>query len=67
VAPQVERIGRLRGPLTITCHTCGHSVTWTVLEACRKLGGECMVTDARRRLWCGACGERRTWCVGFSS
>jgi hypothetical protein len=65
--PTIERIGRLKGPLTVTCHTCGHNTTWSALEAARRLGGECMVTDARRRLRCSACGERRTRCIDFSS
>jgi hypothetical protein len=65
--PTIERIGMLRGPLTIRCHSCGHSVTWPVPEARRRLGGECMVTDARRRLWCSACGERRTRFIDFGS
>gem|GEM_PF-5903307 len=65
--PSIERIGRLRGPLTITCVTCGHRTTWTPREAVRRLGGECMVTDARRRLRCAACGECRTHCIAFSS
>jgi hypothetical protein len=54
--PTIERIGRLKGPLTITCPGCGHRVTWTAAEAVRRLGGECMVTDVRRRLRCAACG-----------
>jgi hypothetical protein len=40
-------------------------VTWSVTEAIRRFGGECMVTDARRRLACSACGERRSRCVDF--
>lgn len=65
--PTIERIGRLRGPLTVSCRTCGHGVVWAVAEAVRRLGGECMTTDARRRLRCSACGERRTYCISFSS
>jgi hypothetical protein len=34
----IERIGRLRGPLTITCGACKHSTTWTPKEAAQKLG-----------------------------
>jgi hypothetical protein len=65
--PQIERIGRLQGPLTIACLSCGHRATWPVADAVRRLGGECMVTDARRRLWCSQCGERRTWRIAFPS
>ena len=65
--PTIERIGRLKGDLAIACRTCGHRVVWPPREAARRLGGDCMVTDARRRLWCSACGERRTWCIVFSS
>jgi hypothetical protein len=65
--PTIERIGRLKGPLTITCASCRHSVTWAVAKAVSRLGGECMTTDARRRLWCSACGQRRTYCIAFSS
>ena len=61
----VARIGLLKGPLTIRCFTCAHQVTWSVAEAIRRFGGECMVTDARRRLACSACGERRSRCVDF--
>ena len=58
--PQIARIGRLQGPLTIRCYTCKHQVVWTPKEAARRLGGECIVTDARRRLRCSACGEARS-------
>jgi hypothetical protein len=64
--PTIARIGRLERPLTITCCICGHSVTWTAQEARRRLGGDCIVTDARRRLWCSRCGERSTTAVDFS-
>jgi hypothetical protein len=64
--PTIERIGRLKGPLTITCCACKHQVTWSPQEAARRLGGECMVTDARRRLKCSACGERRSGFVDFA-
>src|SRR5581483_6914795 len=47
--PQIERIGRLKGPLTIACLSCGHRATWPVADAVRRLGGECMVTGARSR------------------
>lgn len=63
----IERIGRLRVPLTISCASCGHSTTWSLREAVRRPGGECMITDARRRLQCSARGERETRCVVFSS
>jgi hypothetical protein len=42
-------------------------VTWTPTEAVRKLGGECMITDARRRLRCSVCGGGRLKLVDFSS
>ena len=59
--PQIDRIGRLIRPLVITCRTCGHRVVWTTAQARERLGGDCMVTDARRRLKCSACdGEGRT-------
>lgn len=58
--PTIARIGRLERPLTIACSTCGHRVVWTVAEARQRLGGDCMVTDARRRLWCSQCGARGT-------
>lgn len=64
--PTIARIGRLKGPLTIRCFTCGHAATWTPAQAARRLGGECMVTDARRRLVCSACGERRTRRIAFA-
>lgn len=56
--PTIARIGRLIRPLTIICNACGHSVTWAPAEARRRLGGDCMVTDARRRLTCSVCGQR---------
>ena len=65
--PTIDRIGRLRGPLTITCWTCKHRVTWSPCEAAARLGGECIVTQARRRLWCSAFGERGRRRVEFSS
>jgi hypothetical protein len=65
--PTIERIGRLKGDLTITCWSCKHRVTWSRQEAAARLGGECMVTDARRRLSCSACGERGRGRVEFSS
>lgn len=61
----VARIGRLAAPLTIRCFTCAHQTTWNVAEAVRRLGGECMVTNARRRLACSMCGERRSRRVDF--
>lgn len=63
----IERIGRLTKPLTITCHGCGHNTTWPPREAARRLGGDCMVTDARRRLRCSACGARGSEFVDFHS
>lgn len=65
--PQLERIGRLQGPLTLTCITCGHAATWTVREAVAKLGGDCGVFEARRRLRCSACGEREGRRIDFRS
>lgn len=63
--PQIERIGRLKGPLTIRCYTCKHQATWPEREAWKKLGGETTTFDARRRLRCGACGEARTSRIDF--
>lgn len=65
--PPIERIATLRGPLTIECAVCGHKVVWSEKDAMARLGGECMVTDARRRLFCSACGERSTTAVNFRS
>lgn len=65
--PQIDRIARLEGPLRITCQTCRHEALWAPPEAARKLGGETHPTDARRRLKCSACGERRTWRIAFSA
>jgi DNA-directed RNA polymerase subunit RPC12/RpoP len=65
--PQIERIATLRGALTVRCYTCGHKVTWSTRQASHKLGGECTVFDARRRLWCSACGEREPSRIIFSS
>jgi hypothetical protein len=53
--PQIDRIGRLNKPVVITCTACGHATTWTPAEARARLGGECTVYDARRRLGCSAC------------
>ena len=61
-----ERIGRLRGPLTITCTACAHRATWTPKEAVAKLGAECTVFEARERLRCSACGGGRFRSVSFS-
>jgi hypothetical protein len=58
--PTIARIGRLERPLTLICGACGHRVTWSTAEARRTLGGNCMVTDARRRLRCSHCGQRGT-------
>ncbi|HEY1926605.1 MAG TPA: hypothetical protein VGG92_04000 [Caulobacteraceae bacterium] len=58
--PTIARIGRLQRPLTLLCSACRHRVTWTAAEARQKLGGDCMVTDARRRLRCSQCGQRGT-------
>ncbi len=63
----MEVVGRLRGPLTITCRTCEHSSTWSPKEASRRLGAECTVPSARRKLRCSACGERRSMYFVFSS
>ncbi len=65
--PQIDRIGRLRGPLRITCGTCSRRVVWTPREATRRLGGDCTTTDARRRLRCSVCGERRSYMISFSA
>lgn len=64
--PPVDRIGRLNGPLRIHCRTCRHVATWTPQEARQRLGGECTTVDAKRRLKCSRCGERRTWCIDFT-
>lgn len=64
--PQIERIGRLTRPLTISCKSCGRQVTWTVAEARRRLGGDCMVTDARRRLRCSVCAGKGSEAVDFA-
>lgn len=55
----IERISRLKGPLTIRCYACGHRVTWSVEEASRRLGGECSVYQARQALRCSVCGARK--------
>lgn len=61
----IERIGRLQRPLTIRCNMCGHRATWSPREATRRLGGACMVTDARRRLACSRCGARGSRALDF--
>jgi hypothetical protein len=61
----IARIGRLKRPLTITCHACGHSTTWTAVEAAIRLGAECTVTDARRRLCCSKCRATGSQHVDF--
>ena len=65
--PQIDRIGRLSGPLRITCTACRHHSLWSPAEARRRLGGDCTTTDAKRRLKCSACGERRTYMIVFSA
>ena len=65
--PQIDRIGRLVGPLRITCGTCGRVAVWSPRDAARQLGGECTTTDARRRLRCSVCGERRSYRINFSA
>jgi hypothetical protein len=62
----IARIGRLTKPLTITCRSCGHAVTWRPREASSRLGGDCIVTDARRRLRCSSCGANGSRYVDFS-
>lgn len=65
--PQIDRIGRLKGPLRITCNSCGHLAMWSPPHARARLGGDCTTTEAKRRLKCSACGERRTWMIAFSA
>lgn len=63
----IDRIGRLDGPLRITCSTCAHQALWTPREAKARLGAECTTVAAKRRLKCSACGERRTFRIEFSA
>jgi DNA-directed RNA polymerase subunit RPC12/RpoP len=63
----IDRIGRLNGPLRITCSACGHQALWHPRDAKAKLGGECTTIAAKRRLKCSACGERRTYMIEFSA
>ena len=63
----IDRIGRLDGPLRITCGSCGHQALWTPRDAKTRLGGDCTTTAAKRRLKCSACGERRTYMIEFSA
>ncbi len=63
---QIDRIGRLTGPLRIRCSACGHQRLWQPEEARARFGGECTTTDAKRRLVCGACGERRSYMIEFA-
>jgi hypothetical protein len=63
----VARIGRLDRPLTITCGACRHSVTWPIREAIGKLGGGCMIPEAKRRLRCSRCGGGRIRFVDLSA
>ena len=62
----IDRIGRLTGPLTIHCGACGRAVTWSVEEARRKRGGQCMSPDAKRVLRCSVCPCGRRGFVYFS-
>ena len=64
---QIDRIGRLKGPLRVTCGACQRTRTWTPAEAIRTFGGDCTTVEARRRLRCAACGEGRTWRLYFSA
>lgn len=64
---QIDRIGRLSGPLRITCVSCRHQALWTPREAKARLGGDCTTVAAKRRLKCSGCGERRTFCFEFSA
>ena len=63
----IDRIGRLTGPLTIHCGNCGRATTWSAQEARRKLGGGCMIPDAKRILRCSACGGGRHGFIYFSA
>jgi len=63
----IDRVGRLKGPLTIHCGNCGHAATWAREEAVRRLGGACMIPDAKRVLRCSACGGGRHRFIYFST
>jgi hypothetical protein len=63
----VARIGRLERPLTITCGNCRHSVTWPVKLAIARLGGACMIPDAKRRLRCTMCDGGRHKFIDLSA
>lgn len=65
--PQIDRIGRLRGPLRVTCTACMNTRVWTPAQALRLFGGECTTVAARRRLVCSACGERRSYMFEFNA
>lgn len=65
--PQIDRIARLKGPLRITCCSCRHEALWQPAQAVARLGGEANPTDAKRRLRCSICGERRTYRIEFSA
>jgi hypothetical protein len=49
--------------LVISCSYggCTHKARWTAVEACERLGPDCTVIDATRRLRCAACGGRGKW------
>ena len=64
---QIDRIGRLKGNLRVTCSGCKNSRLWTSQEAMRLFGGECTTIGAKRRLVCSLCGERRSYMFEFSA
>jgi hypothetical protein len=65
--PTIDRIGRLAGPLAITCGACRRCTVWTPQQATARFGGMCTTVDAKRRLRCGGCGERRSWMIMFAA
>lgn len=54
----IERIGKLPGPLKITCRRCGWSVTWAKPTAVKVLGGWRQPYCARVALICTVCGVK---------
>jgi hypothetical protein len=64
---QIDRIGRLDGPLRVTCTGCRNARIWTPAQALRLFGGDCTTTAAKRRLVCSACGERRSYMFEFTA
>jgi hypothetical protein len=54
----LHRMTASAGALKIRCAQCGHAVAWPRAEALRRLGSDATPADLRRRLRCGACGEK---------